>query len=74
MSLDQNKYSKTVFVDTSAIVGFAHEKDSNREKALEIFSFLIEKEYYLFISNYIVAEVHALTLSRNKLKDTLERI
>ncbi|HWS83812.1 MAG TPA: hypothetical protein VN207_06085 [Ktedonobacteraceae bacterium] len=73
MPLNQSTYSKTVFVDTNTIIAFEDGNDSKHEEALKIFHFLIEEEYYLFISNYIVAEVHAFTLNRNRLKDMSQR-
>lgn len=74
MPLNQSTYSKTVFVDTNVIIALEDEDDSKHEEALKIFHFLVEKEYYLFISNYIVAEVHAFTLNRNRLKDISQRV
>jgi|SRR5882762_4578791 len=71
--MSRNRNHKAVFVDTSAIAAFVNEKESNHEEAIKIFSLLEENGYYLFISNYIVAEVYALILNRNKIKDTLRR-
>ncbi|HMH10791.1 MAG TPA: PIN domain-containing protein [Candidatus Nitrosopolaris rasttigaisensis] len=71
--MPRNRNQKAVFVDTSAIAAFVNEKESGHEEAIKKFGLLEENGYYLFISNYIVAEVYALILNRNKVKDTLQR-
>lgn len=70
---NRGRSQKTVFIDTSAIIAFINEKESNHEDAVKIFRSLQEQGYYRFISNYVAAEVYALILNRSK-KDKIQRI
>jgi predicted nucleic acid-binding protein len=70
----QSRNQRAVFIDTSAIAAFVNETEFYHGDAVRIFHLLEENEYYLFVSNYVIAEAYALVLDRGKSKNVLQRI
>lgn len=56
--------SRRVLVDTSAYYALVDAADSNHGAARSIINDLAQKRYRLFTTNFILAETHALLLSR----------
>ena len=56
--------SRRFFVDTSALVALISEKDEKRRSAIEINKLILGLEFKpeLVVTNFIVAEVHAMLL------------
>lgn len=65
---------KAVFVDTSAIIAHISKREEKHEKAQNVFRVLKQREYHLFISNYIVDEVYAGILNASKLRNPHQKI
>ena len=74
MPWKQSRNQRAVFIDTSAIAAFVNETETHHGDAVRIFHLLEENEYYLFMSNYVIAESYALVLNRGKSKNVLQRI
>ena len=55
---------KVVFVDTGAFYAAINQKDENHSEAAALFRRAIEEEWRLITSSFIVAETHALILTR----------
>jgi predicted nucleic acid-binding protein len=55
---------KTVFVDTGAFYAALNRKDQNHHEAVALFERSLEEEWTLLTSNFVVAEAHALILTR----------
>ncbi len=55
--------NKSVFFDTSAIAAIINKNDNNHKESLRILK-KIEQKYFNIISNFVIAETHALLLSR----------
>jgi predicted nucleic acid-binding protein len=53
-----------VFVDTGAFYAALNRKDEHRQEAVQLFTRAVEEEWQLFTSNFVVAETHALILTR----------
>ncbi len=53
-----------VFVDTSAFYALMDRSDNNYEKAADMWASLLEKNLYLYTSNYVIVETLALLQSR----------
>ena len=51
-----------VFVDTSAIAAVLNERDQYHTEALQRYTRLVEKGYSLVLTNFVIAETHALLL------------
>src|SRR3989338_435593 len=52
-----------VFVDTSAIAAVMNETDQNHQKAARLYKQIVEEGYSLVITNFVIAETHALILN-----------
>jgi predicted nucleic acid-binding protein len=74
MSGMQSQNQRAVFIDTSAIAAFMNEAELHHEDAVKLFRLLKEYTYYLFVSNYVIAESYALILNRYKNKDVLQKV
>lgn len=57
---------KTIFVDSSAIYAVLNNKDLNHKKAQEIFKHAQNRKYSLVLTNFVIAETHALLLNRTR--------
>ena len=55
---------KQLFVDTSAFFALTDRRDANHEAAVRIIRQLIREQVELLTTNYVIAETHALLLSR----------
>ncbi len=55
---------RRVFVDTSALYALADPRDGNHAAASAIINHLADEPSQLFTTNFIVAEIHALVLTR----------
>src|SRR5919106_985426 len=55
---------KEVFVDTGAFYAALNRKDAHHQEAVQLFTRAVEEEWQLFTSNFVVAETHALILTR----------
>jgi predicted nucleic acid-binding protein len=55
---------REVFVDTGAFYAALNRKDEHHHEAVQLFMRAVEEEWQLFTSNFIVAETHALILTR----------
>jgi predicted nucleic acid-binding protein len=55
---------KEVFVDTGAFYAALNRKDGYHQDAVQLFTRAVEEEWQLFTSNFVVAETHALSLTR----------
>ena len=55
---------KVVFVDTGAFYAALNRKDEHHYEAVQLFMRAVEEEGQLFTSNFVVAETHALILTR----------
>jgi predicted nucleic acid-binding protein len=55
---------ETVMVDTSAVYALLDRSDSNHGQAVSFFKRLADKGRTVLLTNFIVAECHALILSR----------
>ncbi len=53
-----------VFVDTSAFFAISNRRDSNHENATAMLQHLLQERYQLITTNFILAELHALLLTR----------
>ena len=53
-----------VFVDTGAFYAALNRKDEHHHKATQLFTRAAEERWQLFTSNFVVAETHALVLTR----------
>ena len=56
--------SKTVFVDTSAFYALMDRSDNNYEEAVGFWPSLLENDFYLYTSNYVLVETLALLQNR----------
>lgn len=54
----------TVFTDTGGYFAFANRRDANHERASELMERLVRERRRQTTTNFVVAEVHALLLSR----------
>jgi predicted nucleic acid-binding protein len=55
---------KEVFIDTGAFYAALNQKDKYHQEAVQLFTRAVEEEWQLFTSNFVVAETHALILTR----------
>lgn len=55
---------RVVFVDTGAFYAAINRNDENHREATALFHDAMEEEWRLITSNFVVAETHALILSR----------
>jgi predicted nucleic acid-binding protein len=55
---------KVVFVDTGAFYAALNRKDKYHQEAVQLFTRAVEEEWQLVTSNSVVAETHALILTR----------
>ncbi len=55
---------RVVFVDTGAFYAAINRNDENHREAAALFHDAMEEEWRLITSNFVVAETHALILSR----------
>ena len=55
--------SRVVFVDTSAIAAVLNESDQHHAGAVRGYKALIEKGYSRILTNFVIAETHALLLN-----------
>jgi len=55
---------KKVFVDTGVFYATLNRKDEHHHEAVQLFMQAVEEEWQLFTSNFVVAETHALILTR----------
>jgi predicted nucleic acid-binding protein len=55
---------KEVFVDTGAFYAALNRKDEHHQEAVQLFTRAVEEEWQLVTSNFVVAETHALILTR----------
>ena len=53
-----------VFVDTGAFYAALNRKDEHHHEAVQLFTRAVEEEWQLVTSNFVVAETHALILTR----------
>jgi predicted nucleic acid-binding protein len=53
-----------VFIDTGAYFALTYSKDANHSSAVSVMNSLIERKFRLYTSNFILAELHALLLSK----------
>lgn len=56
--------SERIFVDTSAFYALMDRSDGNYKKAADMWASLLEKNLYLYTSNYVIVETLALLQSR----------
>lgn len=63
-----------VFIDTGGYFALASSKDSNHSIAIAIMNALISNHFRLYTSNFILAELHALLLSRINRRTALETL
>jgi predicted nucleic acid-binding protein len=57
------RLSSVVFVDTSAIAAVLNEGDQYHTEAVRGYKALIEKSYSRVLTNFVIAETHALLLN-----------
>jgi uncharacterized protein len=55
---------REVFVDTGAFYAALNRKDEHHREAVQLFTRAVEEEWQLVTSNFVVAETHALILTR----------
>ena len=55
---------KVVFIDTGAFYAALNRKDQNHREAMALFHRAVEEKWRLITSNFVVAETHALILTR----------
>lgn len=53
-----------VFVDSSAILAIINNNDQDHNQADNIYKKLFNKKYYFVLTNFAIAETHALLLSK----------
>jgi len=53
-----------VFVDTSAIAAVMNKTDINHKKAIQVYKSILEKRFSKIITNFVIAETHALLLNK----------
>jgi uncharacterized protein len=58
--------TRVVFVDTSAIAAVMNETDQYHRQALREYTRLVENGYSLVLTNFVVAETHALLLNTTR--------
>jgi uncharacterized protein len=63
-----------VFIDTGGYFGLASSKDEHHSDAVAIMRALISGHFPLFTSNFILAELHALLLTRISRRTALETL
>jgi predicted nucleic acid-binding protein len=61
-----------IFLDTSAIYGLADSRDSNHERASELFRRALESGEEILVHNYVLIESTALLQNRLGLDSTLQ--
>ena len=64
MTARQSLISGRVLVDTSAYFAFADTREQNNRVATSIMTRLGEEQWQLFTTNFVLAEAHALFLTR----------
>ena len=64
MSIPWSQRSRHVLVDTSAYYSSVNRKSERHEQVHEVFARLASHRQHLFTTNLVVAETHALLLSR----------
>ncbi|MEW6296410.1 MAG: PIN domain-containing protein [Thermodesulfobacteriota bacterium] len=55
---------REVFVDTGAFYAALNRRDEHHREAVQLFTRAVEEEWRLVTSNFVVAETHALILTR----------
>jgi uncharacterized protein len=55
---------RRVFVDTGGFYAALNRKDQHHQEAARILNQVVEEEWRLFTSNFVVAETHGLLLNR----------
>jgi predicted nucleic acid-binding protein len=58
--------TRVVFVDTSAIAAVMNEGDQHHEEAIGRYKEMVEKGYSLVLTNFVIAETHALLLNTTR--------
>jgi predicted nucleic acid-binding protein len=56
------RLSRVVFVDTSAIAAVLNESDQYHSQAIQGYKALIDNGYSRVLTNFVIAETHALLL------------
>jgi len=56
-----------VFVDTSAIAAVVNGNDKHHNSALRIYKKLQRPQFYLLVTNFVIAETHALLLKKGNI-------
>ena len=51
-----------IFIDTSAIAAIMNKNDQFHKKAVSFYTKILDEEYSLVLTNFIIAETHALLL------------
>ena len=64
MTQGRSPTGSRLFVDTSAYYALADARDTNHEAAVRVRDRVIEERARLFTTNFVLAETHALVLSR----------
>src|SRR5947209_7726375 len=60
----QPRYVRRIFVDTSAYFALANRRDASHQSASDIMQQLVAERRHLFTTNFVLAELHALLLTR----------
>ena len=58
--------SHVVFVDTSAIAAVMNESDQYHDEAVGVYKSLVAKGYSRVLTNFVIAEAHALLLKNTR--------
>jgi len=58
------RYANRVFVDTSAYFAVSNRRDASHERAAAIMRRLVTEHRRLYTTNFVLAELHALLLTR----------
>jgi predicted nucleic acid-binding protein len=56
--------ARRVFVDTAGYYAFVNRRDANHTEARATLEWLLDSQRWLFTTNFVLAEIHAMLLTR----------
>jgi predicted nucleic acid-binding protein len=66
MSPTRDKFENMIFVDTSAVAALMNARDPYHKQADAYFQKIIEGKYSIVVTNFVIAETHAILVGHAK--------
>jgi predicted nucleic acid-binding protein len=70
--MSQRQFDRRVFVDTSAYFAFSRNRDENHRRVYIAMQNLVRARHRFITTNFVLAELHALIVSRESAALALE--